>query len=49
MSNSKKRENRQSGSQKGKPYSEAMGSANVLSEEELSNAISPTKGQNTPQ
>ncbi|WP_017753859.1 hypothetical protein [Calidifontibacillus oryziterrae] len=46
MTNHKKRTNPKSGSQKGKPFSDAMTAAdNVMSAEEMEKAIHPTRGK----
>lgn len=44
MTNKKRRENPQGGSQKGKPFSEAMSAGdNVMSAEEMEKALHPTR------
>lgn len=46
MTNHKKRNNPQGGSQKGKPFSDAMSANNnVMSKEEMERAIHPTRGK----
>ncbi|NSL51086.1 hypothetical protein [Calidifontibacillus erzurumensis] len=46
MTNKKRRDNPKGGSQKGKPFSDAMTAKdNVLSAEELEKAIHPTRGK----
>lgn len=44
MTNKKRRNNPQGGSQKGKPFSEAMSAGdNVMASEELEKAVNPTR------
>ncbi|MEC1638150.1 hypothetical protein P9E76_15325 [Schinkia azotoformans] len=44
MTNKKRRNNPQGGSQKGKPYSEAVSAGdNVMAAEEMEKAINPTR------
>lgn len=49
MTNNKKRANHNNGSQKGNTNNEAINTENVLSQEELEKAISPTGRQNSKQ
>jgi hypothetical protein len=49
MTNNKKRANNNNGSQKGNTNNEAINTENILSQEELEKAISPTGRQNSKQ
>ncbi|MFN7252837.1 MAG: hypothetical protein ACK4M9_19010 [Anaerobacillus sp.] len=49
MTNNKKRANHNNGSQKGNTNNEAVNTENILSQEELEKAISPTGRQNSKQ